>query len=81
MLMITIKQLHNELVRWRLPHMTTLIVFVLIAVNAWQFYKDNFAALEAGGAVAFGMFCALVFGVITACLNYMGKRYEKDEHD
>ena len=79
--MINFKEIHDELVRWRIPHLITLMIFVAIAVNAWEFYKDNFQILEAGGSVAYAMICALVFGVITACLNYMGKKYEKDDHD
>jgi hypothetical protein len=79
--MISLKEAHEELVRWRIPHMLTLTIFVIITINAWEFYKTNFQVLESGGAVAFGAFCALSFGVITACLNYMGKKYEKDDHD
>ena len=79
--MTTIKEAHAELVRWRIPHMATLVIFVLIAIDSWRFYKENFAILESSGAVAYAMICALVFGVITACLNYMGKKYEKDDHD
>lgn len=76
-----LKKLHNSLVRWRLPHMAVMTIFIFIALDAWNFYKANFKLLELNGSVGFLAIAGLVFGVITACLNYINGKYEKDDHD
>lgn len=76
-----LKCLHSELVRWRIPHVTMLVIFVMLEVEAWEFYKQNFEVIENGKAVAFLGFNAAVVSIITVCLKFMGSKYEKDEHD
>lgn len=79
--MIDLKKLHNSLVRWRLPHIAVMVIFIFIALDAWAFYKVNFKLLELNGSVGFMAIAGLVFGVITACLNYINGKYERDDHD
>lgn len=75
------KTLHTELVRWRLPHVSILLLFVLLEIDAWEFYKENHNSLEQSKAIGFLGFNAAVVGIITVCLKFMGSKYEKDSHD